>query len=134
MVDSSEGNPVELERAGNEEQSTGELLQTHCSLATESAGQDDDNSARRKGRTETGSTSNLSALLGPRCVLTRIKLGGLVDRDKSFASVLGATDLREQEMLVSIAKMRNGDGDPVTLTVFVAVKSVSAGLELGIGL
>ena len=62
-VYAAEGNTVELEGAGNEDDAAREGLQIDNALSTEPAGEDDEDCARLKGGAEGGGLLSLTNLL-----------------------------------------------------------------------
>jgi hypothetical protein len=123
LVDTSQGNTVDLEGAGDHEKATFELLQEYSPLATEPTGEDDDNGARCQCGAKTWSTVGFAGFLGLRLHFGGVETRSLVYGNKTFAAVLGTANLIMEGNKFSSA---NGKGQTSkcsvgsTFTVLVA--------------
>jgi len=93
LVDTLEGNTVDLEGAGDEQQARLELLQEDNALATVATGQEDEDGSGDDGAAELGNTSVLAVLLGDSNILSGVEAGSLGGSNDAGTTVLGTLDL-----------------------------------------
>lgn len=92
LVNASQGNTVDLVGAGNQQQSTLQLLQEHNALSTETTSEEDEDGAGGDRGTEGGGFRGLAALLGYADIFGGVEAGSLVGGYETLAAVLVATD------------------------------------------
>jgi hypothetical protein len=93
LVDALEGDTVDLEGAGDEQQARLELLQEDNALATEATGQKDKDGTGDDGAAELGDTSVLAVLLGDGDILSGVEAGSLGGSNDAGSTVLGTLNL-----------------------------------------
>jgi len=93
LVDTLEGDTVDLEGAGDEQQARLELLQEDNTLAAVATGQEDKDGTGNDGAAELGNTGVLAVLLGESNILSGVEAGGLGSGNDAGTTVLGALDL-----------------------------------------
>ena len=93
LVDTLEGDTVDLEGARDEQQARLELLQENNALATVTTGQKDEDGTGNDGAAELGNTGVLAVLLGDSNVLSGVEAGGLGSSNNAGTTVLGTLDL-----------------------------------------
>lgn len=93
LVDPPQGDTVDLEGSGNEEETASlELLEEDDTLATEAAGEEDEDGSGGDGRAELGGAERLAARLGGLDVLRGVVGGGRGGRDDAGGAVGLAAD------------------------------------------
>jgi hypothetical protein len=92
LVNASQGNTVDLVGAGNQQQSTLQLLQEDNTLSTETTSEEDKDGAGGDGGTEGGGFGGLAALLGYTDILSGVETGSLGGRNETLSAILFATD------------------------------------------
>ena len=93
LVDTLQGDTVDLEGTRDEQQTRLELLQEDNTLATVTAGQEDEDSSRDNGAAKLGLARSLAVLLGGSNILSCVEAGSLGGSNDTFATVLGTLDL-----------------------------------------
>jgi len=92
LVHASQGNTVDLVGAGDQQQSTLQLLQEDDTLSTETTSEEDKDGARGDGGTEGGGFGGLAALLGYTDILSGVETRSLGGGNETLCAVLVATD------------------------------------------
>lgn len=89
LVDTSDGNTVDLEGTSDEEKTRVELLKENDALATETTSEEDEDGTGGDGRLELGLLVDLAVGLGNTNVLGGVEAGSLLGGDETLATVLG---------------------------------------------
>lgn len=92
LRDTTEGDTVELEGAGDEEEARVELLKEDDTATGEAASEEDQDSSGGDRGTESGLAGDLARDLGLANVLGGVVLRSLLGRDEALAAVALATD------------------------------------------
>ncbi len=93
LVDTSDGDTVDLERTSDEKKTGVELLQEYDALATETTSKEDEDGTGGDGRLELGGLVDLAVGLGDTGLLGGVEAGSLLGGDETLATVLGTLDL-----------------------------------------
>lgn len=92
LVDTSDGDTVDLEGAGDEQKTRFELLKEDNALATEAASEEDEDGTRGDVGLELGLLVDLAVGLGDTGLLGGVEAGSLLGGDEALATVLGTLD------------------------------------------
>jgi hypothetical protein len=126
LVDTSQGNTVNLERTGNEEETRIELLQDNDTLSTVTTSEENDNGTSSDGGTETSLLGSLTTELGLRNILSGVETRSLLSGDSTLGTVLTTLNFNS---LVSGSSLR-GSGNSDVLTLVGSLLGVGSGTRV----